>query len=143
LLVRQMELNDHVIFTGLISDRNKLKHIYASADLFVFPSVYDTVGLVMIEAAAYQVPSIVVRDASASECILDQVNGFTIDNSQESLAATIKDLSCHPEKIKRAGANAAKSIYRNWEGIVEEVNAKYADIINEHGHMKSTRYFAM
>jgi 1,2-diacylglycerol 3-alpha-glucosyltransferase len=143
LLVRQMELNDHVIFTGLISDRNKLKHIYASADLFVFPSVYDNAPLVMMEAAAYQVPSIVVKDASASECIVDQVNGFTIDNSQESLAATIKNLSCHPEKIKRAGANAAKSIYRNWEGIVEEVNAKYADIINEHGHMKSTRYFAM
>lgn len=142
-LVNQMALNERVIFTGLISDRNKLKSIYAASDLFVFPSVYDNAPLVMMEASAYQVPTIVVRETSASECIQDQVNGFTIDNNKASLAATIKALSNHPERIKRAGENAASSIYRNWEGIVEEVNERYRDIIDEHARMKFKQFYGM
>lgn len=142
-LTKQMMLNDHVVFTGLISDRKKLKQIYACSDLFVFPSVYDNAPLVMMEAAAYQVPSIVVRNTSASEKVMDSVNGFLIENSREALAERIKDLSLHPEKIKRAGENAAKSIYRSWESIVEEVNMNYADIIDEHKLIKSAHYYLM
>jgi len=136
-LVREMQLQDHIIFTGLISDREQMKQLYACSDLFVFPSLYDNAPLVMMEAAAFQVPSIVVRDSSASECIQDQVNGFMIDNHHECLAATIKELSLHPEKIKRAGGHAATSIYRSWEGIVETVHGKYASIIDEHRRTKS------
>jgi len=131
-LVRQMMLHDHVIFTGLISDREQLKELYACSDLFVFPSLYDNAPLVMMEAAAFQVPSIVVRESSASECIQDQINGFMIDNNHESLAATIKDLSRHPEKIKRAGEHAATSIYRSWKDVVAKVHANYALIIEKH-----------
>ena len=135
-LVRQMHLHNHVLFTGLISDRDILKKLYACSDLFVFPSVYDNAPLVMMEAAAYQVPSIVVKGASAAECIQDQVNGFMIDNNHLSLAAKIKYLSLHPDKIKRAGENAATSIYRNWEDIVATVYMKYADIIDNHMALK-------
>ncbi len=140
-LVKQMMLKDNVIFTGPIADRTQLKQIYASADLLVFPSVYDNAPLVMIESAAYNVPAIVVKGTSAAECVLENVNGFLIDNTKESLAAKIKDLYEHPEKIKSAGKNAEKTIYRNWESIVNNVKMKYIDIIDEHNLIKSANHY--
>ena len=45
-------LDRKVIFTGAISDREKLRAWYCRADLFLFPSTFDTNGLVVREAAA-------------------------------------------------------------------------------------------
>ena len=45
----------HVVFTGALHGE-RLAAAYAAADLFVFPSLTDTFGLVMIEALASGVP---------------------------------------------------------------------------------------
>ena len=131
-LSRQYGLAGNVVFTGVIKERSAMKHLYACADLFIFPSVYDNAPLVMREAAAFDVPSIVVRNTSSSEGILEDVNGFLISNSAASLAEKIMDLKSNPQAIKRAGEGARKSIYRHWESIVDEVNIKYEDIVNQH-----------
>jgi 1,2-diacylglycerol 3-alpha-glucosyltransferase len=131
-LVKQYGLIDEVEFTGLISDRTKLMSIYACSDLFVFPSVYDNAPLVMREAAAFDVPSIVVRNTSSAEGVLDNVNGFLINNNAESLAEKIVDLKHNTHAVKKAGEGARKSIYRHWETIVDEVALRYEEIIREH-----------
>jgi glycosyltransferase involved in cell wall biosynthesis len=131
-LVRQNGLTENVVFLGVITERSTMKHLYACADLFIFPSVYDNAPLVMREAAAFDVPSIVVRNTSSAEGIMEDVNGFLINNSAASLAEKIMELKSNPAAIKRAGEGARKSIYRHWESIVDEVNIKYEDIINRH-----------
>jgi glycosyltransferase involved in cell wall biosynthesis len=131
-MVRQHGLADNVVFTGVITERAKMKHLFACADLFVFPSVYDNSPLVMQEAAAFDVPSIVVRNTSSAEVIVEDVNGFLIDNSAASLAEKIRELKSNPKMIRRAGEGARKSIYRHWESIVDEVNIKYEDILLRH-----------
>jgi 1,2-diacylglycerol 3-alpha-glucosyltransferase len=138
-LVRQYGLIDDVEFTGLISDRTKLMSVYACSDLFVFPSVYDNAPLVMREAAAFDVPSIVVRNTSSGEGILDNVNGFLINNNAESLAEKIIDLKRNPHAIKKAGEGARKSIYRHWESIVDEVAIRYEEIIREYKQEKKSQ----
>jgi glycosyltransferase involved in cell wall biosynthesis len=131
-LVRQYGLSENVVFTGVILDRLAMKHLYACADLFIFPSVYDNAPLVMREAAAFDVPSIVVRNSSSAEGIMENVNGFLINNNADSLADKITELKLNPAAIKRAGENARKTIYRHWESIVDEVNIKYEEIISRH-----------
>jgi glycosyltransferase involved in cell wall biosynthesis len=131
-LVRQYGISENVVFTGVITERPAMKHLYACSDLFVFPSIYDNAPLVMREAAAFDVPSIVVRNTSSAEGVLDDVNGFLINNSASSLAEKIIALKNNPTTIKRAGEGARKSIYRHWESIVDEVNIKYEDIIRRH-----------
>lgn len=143
LIARQYGLAENVVFTGVILERSKMKHLYACADLFVFPSVYDNAPLVMREAAAFDVPSVVVRNTSSSEGILENVNGFLISNSAGSLAEKIMELKSNPQAIKRAGEGARKSIYRHWESIVDEVNIKYEDIINRHKSATSISSYLM
>lgn len=136
-LVRQYGFVDDVEFAGVITDRTKLMSIYACSDLFVFPSVYDNAPLVMREAAAFDVPSIVVRNTSSAEGILDNVNGFLINNNAESLAGKIIELKQNPQVINKAGQGARKSVYRHWESIVDEVAIRYDEIIHEHRHKKT------
>jgi glycosyltransferase involved in cell wall biosynthesis len=131
-LVKKYELTDEVRFLGVISDRNKLMEIYACSNLFVFPSVYDTSPLVIREAAAFDVPSIIIRNSSTAEDINENVNGFLIDNTQEALAQKIIELKQNPQAILKAGINARKSLYRSWESVVDEVFVQYELIIRDH-----------
>jgi 1,2-diacylglycerol 3-alpha-glucosyltransferase len=140
-LVRQYGLAENVVFKGVITERSSLKHLYACADLFIFPSVYDNAPLVMREAAAFDVPSIVVRNTSSAEGVMGDVNGFLINNSAASLAEKIRELKSNPSAIKRAGEGARKSIYRHWESIVDEVNIKYEDIVSSHKSKNVARSF--
>lgn len=131
-LVRDFNLEEKVIFTGLITERDKLKMIYACADIFVFPSLYDNSPLVLQEAAAFDIPSIVVKKSSASEGITDKVNGFLIENNARDLSNLISEVKKYPEVIRLAGEGARKSIYKPWEGIVDTVSQRYNEIIEEH-----------
>jgi 1,2-diacylglycerol 3-alpha-glucosyltransferase len=139
-MVRQYGLNENVLFTGVITERSTLKHLYACSDLFIFPSVYDNAPLVMREAAAFDVPSIVVKDTSSAEGIIDNINGFLIDNSPTALAEKIIALKSNTEAIKRAGEGAHKTIYRHWESIVDDVNNKYEEIIDKHNQKQKQNH---
>ena len=137
-IVREYGLTDKVIFTGLVTDRNKLKSIYACADLFVFPSLYDNSPLVIQEAAAFDIPSIILKNSSSAEGITDKVNGFLIDDNAQSLFKLISEVKKYPEVIKLAGEGARKSIYKPWEGIVESVYQRYVEIIEENVHKRKS-----
>jgi 1,2-diacylglycerol 3-alpha-glucosyltransferase len=131
-LVRQYQLHDHVLFLGVITDRKELQNIYAASNLLVFPSVYDNSPLVIQEAAAFGVPSVVVKNSSSSEGIIDGVNGFLIENETTSLTTKIDDLMKHPDIIKKSGEGATKSLYHPWEEIVDKVYLRYMELIRKH-----------
>ena len=131
-LVIQGGLDDQVVFMGVITDRKVLAHVYAASDLLVFPSVYDNSPLVLQEAAAFDVPSVIVRESSAAEGFLDGVNGFLIENEVKALAHKIIELMDHPDAIRKAGEGARKTIYHPWEGIVDNVHERYTELIREY-----------
>jgi glycosyltransferase involved in cell wall biosynthesis len=130
-LVKQYDITREVTFLGVITDRKTIQTIYATADLFVFPSIYDNSPLVMQEAAAFNIPSVVVRNSSSAEEITDGVNGFLIDDDAIDLASKISKLMKNPELIKLAGEGARKTIYHPWEEIVDKVYHRYVDLIRD------------
>lgn len=65
--VDECELLDHVIFLGSRKDVNKL---YSAADMFVFPSLHEGLGIVVIEAQASGLPCI-VSDAIPPEADME------------------------------------------------------------------------
>lgn len=128
-LVLDLGLSDRVEFVGMITDREKLKEYYAAADLFLFPSIYDNAPLVIREAGAMQTPSILVKGSSSAENIIDNFNGFLVENSIDSFSAKLRELMESPDRIHETGLNASQSIARSWESVVEEVLDRYKKII--------------
>jgi len=128
--VRKFNLKKNVKFTGLILNREKLKRIYAAADLYVFPSKYDNSPLTVQEAAAFYIPSILVEGSSAAEPITNNLNGFTIKYNPSDLANKISFLMKRPKLIKTAGENARKTIYHPWKNVLEDAKTRYLNIID-------------
>lgn len=127
-LIRQLGLSDRVTLLGNIHDRDRLKRIYAAADLFLFPSLYDTCGLVVREAAAMHTPSILLRESTAATAITDGVNGFLTHNDPADFVQQIMYLMNRPNEIKSVGEKASKTISRSWESVIEEVALRYRDL---------------
>ncbi|MEA4833439.1 MAG: glycosyltransferase [Oscillospiraceae bacterium] len=128
--VQQLGLQDKFIFPGHISDRERLMSVYASCDLFLFPSIYDNAPMVMREAAAAGTPSILVKGSCASEGIMDSYNGFLCDDSPESLCNAI--IHALP-KAKDVGAAAKETIPVKWDVIIKSARERYVTLIESSG----------
>ena len=124
-LVGEKGLDGKVTFVGSITEREKLVDYYAASDLFVFPSLYDTAGLVVQEAAALGTPSVMAREASAAVVIRDGENGFLTDNDPDKMAELLRKLIHDPARVHRVGVQAGKTLVRSWEDCVDEVIDRY------------------
>lgn len=131
-LVEESGLSKKVVITGLISDRELLKLYYAAADLFLFPSTYDTWAIVIHEAAALQTPSLLVNNSTIANVIKNDFDGFLADNNVSSFATRLRELILKPALLKEVGLKASKTINRSWESVSEEVLDRYQHL--------STRY---
>lgn len=136
--VQESGLSDSVHFLGSIAERETLAAIYARANLFTFPSVYDNAPLVVREAAAMGTPALLISGSNSAEGVTDAVNGFLTEETPEAIAQKIFDISKMGD-ISEIGNAAAKTLYRNWEGIVDEVYLRYLEII-AWKKRKSARY---
>ena len=65
----KLGLSDNCIFPGVIYDREELRVYYTAGDLFLFPSEYDTNGIVVREAAACGVGALLIDGSCAAEGI--------------------------------------------------------------------------
>ena len=124
-LAERLGIADRTLFTGHISDPETLNALYALADLFLFPSLYDTSGLVTREAAAQRTPSVVVRGSSAAEGVSDGENGFLCEDSPESLADVMDRALSNPDALARVGARALETLPIPWTRLVDGVLDAY------------------
>jgi 1,2-diacylglycerol 3-alpha-glucosyltransferase len=90
-LCRKLGIEDKVIFTGVLP-RQKIVHCYASADLFVFPSVTETQGLVIGEAKATGLPVVAIRAFGPAEMVFHGEDGLLTDPSLSSFTDAIMRL---------------------------------------------------
>ncbi len=128
----QLGLGNKVFFTGAISDREKLRAWYTRADLFLFPSTFDTNGLVVREAAASDTASVIVAGSCASEGVTDGRNGFLIEENAGSLAAKLQDLCARPEIMKEVGKGAGDELYISWDDAVAHAYERYCVVIDNY-----------
>ena len=129
---RKLSLDHKVIFTGAISDREKLRAWYSRTDLFLFPSTFDTNGLVVREAAASDTASVIIAGSCASEGVADNRNGFLIDENSASMAAKLTELCGHPERMKAVGEGAGDELYISWEDAIARAYDRYGAVIENY-----------
>ncbi|MEZ4404691.1 MAG: glycosyltransferase [Kofleriaceae bacterium] len=66
------------VFTGTVLG-DQLPVLYASADVFVFPSETETFGNVVVEAQASGLPAVVAARGATRELIVDGGTGFAVE----------------------------------------------------------------
>ena len=137
---RKLMLDDKVIFTGQIKNRDDIKIYYGASDLLVFPSTFDTNGLVVREAAACATPSILVEGSCASEGIIDAETGFICLETPHSLYRKISDIIGNKALLERVGLNAQDDIYISWEDSVKNAYERYQIVIDKFNSKPKEKY---
>ncbi len=126
-----LNLSDCVAFTGPIRDRTCLRTFYSICDLFLFPSTYDTCGIVVKEAAACDCPSLLLRGSCAAEGVIHKVSGFLADETPRSCADTIAAAISNKLLLKAVGVQAGKDLYLTWEEAVNRAHTRYREILRK------------
>lgn len=125
----ELGLDGKCIFTGSIHGRETLRAWYCRAHLFLFPSTYDTNGLVVREAAACSLGAVLVKGSCAAEEVTDGRNGFFIEENAESLYQCLLGLGSDLQRMRTVGDAAAKELYISWESAVQMAQERYQVVI--------------
>ena len=114
------------VFTGLLTGED-LAAAYASADLFVFPSTTETLGMAMIEALASGVPVVAARRGAIHEVVSEGENGLLYEpDSDEELIAAVRRIledDALRHSLGREARVAAEK--RDWEASTAALRGYY------------------
>lgn len=105
-----------VRFEGMRSDAD-LPRYYSAADVFVFPSLTDTFGLVMLEAQACGTPVAAFRSEAPLAVIQDGVTGCLDDDLGAACRAA---LALDRDTVRR------HALARTWDGVARDLLAALA-----------------
>ena len=127
-MVEELNLKDNVRFLGYVSDRD-LPLLYNSAQLFVYPSLYEGFGLPPLEAMACGVPVITSNTSSLPEIVGDA--GVMVDPLDETALASaisrvLNDSALRDNMIKN-GIKRAEEF--SWEKTAEKSMQIYQKLL--------------
>lgn len=118
------------IFVGPVYDRDVLRAWNTRADLFLFPSTYDTNGIVVREAAACALASVLIKGSCAAEGITPDRNGYLIEENADSFAKLLLAVCKDLVQVHQVGQNAMEEIYISWKDSVYRAHERYEEIID-------------
>lgn len=127
----ELGLSDYCIFTGAVQDREVLRAYYTRADMFLFASTYDTNGIVVREAAACGLGSVLIKGSCAAENVVHERNGYLIDDNVGSLADAVSRIINNVELAHEIGNNAMNEIYIPWEKSVNKAYERYEYVLKK------------
>jgi glycosyltransferase involved in cell wall biosynthesis len=129
--VYNLGLDNNVIFTGVRSD---IPELFQAMDMFVFPSLYEGLGIVLIEAQASGLPCVVADTIPKEALIIENVEQVSLTKSPEIWREAILqridsyDRISTYAKIKNCGYDIEES--RSWLqefylGLVEKDETRF------------------
>ncbi|MCF7933080.1 MAG: glycosyltransferase [Acholeplasmataceae bacterium] len=120
------------LFLGKIMDRRLLSVYYRMADLFLFPSLYDSSSLVQIEAASQKTPVVFLEGATTADNIIKGINGYLAPNDHQSYAECIIRILGDQKTYDDVCERAFTDLYRTWDQAVNEGYWRYMEVIRDY-----------
>lgn len=130
----EKEYHKNVKFVGYV-DNMELRNYYKNCDLFVAPSLYESFGLIFLEAMALRRPVVGCNIGGIPEIVENDNDGILIqpDNENELSGAIIKLLEDDELRI-RMGENGRKKVENKFSTIkmAEKTYSIYKNILDRY-----------
>ena len=129
--VQKLGLTDSIIFTGI---RQDIPRILSALDLFVLPSLWEGLGIAILEAMAAGLPVVATRVGGIPEVVEDRVTGLLVPpRDPEALAKAIIALLQDRERAKDMGRAGRERVEKHFsvERMVQQTEALYEELIGE------------
>jgi len=123
---------DYINYLPSVPHANLSQH-YCSASVFVFPSLVEGFGLVILEAMACGIPVITTPNTAGPDIITDGVEGFIIPiRDVEAIQAKLEWCYQHPEELSAMGQAARKKAENStWLTYRQKLAAKVQTLLAE------------
>ncbi len=126
-LSKELDINRNIVLTGFVP-LNDLIEIYNGADLFVFPSLYEGLGLPVLEAMACGVPVLTSNTSSLNEIAGNaayKINPEKVEEISRGLETILLNNELKTS-LRQKGLKHVKQY--NWENVGKEVLIAYQQI---------------
>lgn len=128
-IIKDRGFENNIIFTGKVLDVDEKSIIIKNSNLLVFPSDYDTDGIVKIECACFSVPTLCLKNTGVSSGLVDNDTGFIEEKDADKLAERIDFLSKNVDFVQNIGKNAKEKIYITWEDVGNKLKNIYEKLL--------------
>jgi UDP-glucose:(heptosyl)LPS alpha-1,3-glucosyltransferase len=133
-LARELGVDDRVAFLGRRAD---VERYLQAADVFVFPTSYETFSIASYEAAASELPVLATPVSGIEDLIGADETGIATEAAPDAVAAGLVRLAEDPALRRRLGAagrNRAREY--SWERSAASVLDTYAAILGDGGAVR-------
>jgi UDP-glucose:(heptosyl)LPS alpha-1,3-glucosyltransferase len=125
-LATQLNIAGRVRFTGALPD---VKPLYAAADAFVLPTLYDPMPNAALEALACGLPVLTTTTCGAAEFITEGVNGYVRDALDiDGLAQALALLSDPARAASMRGAARASVAHLSLDAMAQQLLSLYRSL---------------
>jgi glycosyltransferase involved in cell wall biosynthesis len=119
-----------VDFLGFLERRSRLPDLYANCDAFIFSSVTETLGLVLLEAMASGLPVIAAPAGGVRDHLRDGVNGLAYPEGDvgamaQAMVRLAGDLTL-TRRLSRGARKTAEGL--SWEREMERLDRSYRQV---------------
>lgn len=125
--VAQWNLSGQVTFTGK-QEKSQANRFFGAADIFVFPSITETQGIVITEAMTAGLPTVAVGIMGPKDIITNGVNGFLtplkISEFTDKIEKLLENKALRDEIGKRAHQKAQEFSAKNCALKMEQLYVK-------------------
>jgi len=126
---KNLGILDKTIFHG---EALKMQDVLLETDLFVLPSVWEGLGIAILEAQAIGVPVIASNVDGIKEIIEDKKNGLLFEpKNPQAIFAAVDSLLSNPELTKQMVEQAYQQVQEkfNLHKIVNEYESLYFELV--------------
>jgi glycosyltransferase involved in cell wall biosynthesis len=127
--VRRLGLGEVVRFEGAVP-HDRMPELYASAEIFCLPSLYEGFPLAILEAMAAGLPVVTTRVAGNPEAVADGTHGRLVDAEDvDGLAQALLDLIEDDAGRRRMGSQARRRVEEEFS--IERIGVAYRELWEE------------
>jgi glycosyltransferase involved in cell wall biosynthesis/predicted metal-dependent phosphoesterase TrpH len=130
-------LGPHATFLGWCEGAD-LARVYASADAFLFPSVTDTFGQVVLEAQASGLPVVAIAEGGPLSLVEPGETGLLVPPEPQALADALLSIVREPaaaQRLREAALAAVRS--RTWEASLARLATGYRGALRRAGRERT------
>ncbi len=132
LAISEAGLADKVQLPGVV---NSIPELFMAADLLVFPSLWEGLPLVLLEAMAAGLPTVGNRIDGLSEVLVDGEHGFLVTPGDvEAFAKAVTEALSQPDRLQQQGRKARELVIGkyNFDTMIDKIEGLYQKLVLLH-----------
>jgi glycosyltransferase involved in cell wall biosynthesis len=130
-LAADLGIKDRILFTGYISDKAELASWYKAARVFVFSSLTETQGLVILEAMSVGTPVVAIDAMGISDIIHQNIGGLASSPDISEFALKLTQLLSNAELRRQKSAEASQLAQKlSMSNMTSRLLANYQRLID-------------